>query len=511
MKRKNFTRREFIKTTAAGTASVMLGAWACQKTTETQRPNIIYILADDLGYGELGCYGQKKIKTPNIDRLAAEGMRFTQHYSGSPVCAPSRCMLLTGKHSGHAYIRNNDEMREKGDVWNDPSIEGQRPLPPGTTTIGTLLQSAGYTTAAIGKWGLGTPEDSGNPNKQGFDLFYGYICQRQAHNYYPTHLWRNSEKDMLNNPYFSPRQRFPEDKDPNDPAAYAPYTGNDYAPDLMIGEALEFIKNNRQNPFFLYFASPIPHLALQVPEDSLQEYQDAFPETPYLGDKGYTPHRTPRAAYAAMISRLDGDVGRIMALLKELGLDDNTLILFSSDNGPTYTGGVDYTFFASAGPLNGLKGSLYEGGIRVPMLARWPGKIPAGTQSDRISAFWDVLPTLCEITGAAIPEGIDGISLAPVLLNRGKVPEEHPYLYWEFPGYGGQQALRMGNWKAIRREMNKGNRKLELYNLEADIGEKQDLAEAQAELIAKMEKTMQAARTPSEFAKWNFMNQDPEE
>ena len=507
MKRKNLTRREFIKSTAVGSASVMLGSWACKKPTETRKPNIIYILADDLGYGELGCYGQKKIKTPHIDQLAAEGMRFTQHYSGSPVCAPSRCTLLTGKHPGHAYVRDNDEMREKGDVWNDPSIEGQRPLPPQTTTLGTLLQSAGYTTAAIGKWGLGAPDDSGNPNKQGFDHFYGYICQRQAHNYYPTHLWRNSEKDMLDNTYFSPRQRFPEDKDPNDPAAYAPYSGNQYTPDLMIKEAVEFIKNNQQNPFFLYFASPVPHLALQVPEDSLEEYEGAFPETPYLGDKGYTPHQTPRAAYAAMISRLDRDIGRIMALLKELGLDDNTLIMFSSDNGPTYTGGVDYTFFESAGPFNGLKGSLYEGGIRVPMIARWPGKIEKGTESDRISAFWDVMPTMCEIAGVTSPEDTDGISLAPVLLNQGKAPE-HPFLYWEFPGYGGQQALRMGNWKAIRRDMKKGNRKLELYNLEADIGEQQNQAENQPELIQKIEKTMQAVRTPSEFAKWNFMDSE---
>jgi arylsulfatase A-like enzyme len=506
---KNQTRRQFIKSTAAGTASVMLGNLAC-RTEKARKPNIIYILADDLGYNELGCYGQKKIRTPNIDRLASEGMRFTQHYSGSPVCAPSRCTLLTGKHTGHAYVRNNDEMKEKGDVWNDPSIEGQRPLPPGTVTMGTLLQEAGYKTACVGKWGLGGPDDSGHPNQQGFDLFYGYICQRQAHNYYPTHLWKNGEKDMLEgNTYFSPHQKLPEDKDPNDPASYETYSTKHYAADRMIEEALTFIQGNKDKPFFLYFATPVPHLALQVPDDSLEEYRDAFPETPYIGDRGYTPHRTPRAAYAAMITRMDRDIGRIMSLLKKLGLDENTVILFSSDNGATYTGGVDYEYFDSVGPLNGLKGSLYEGGIRVPMIARWPGKIKPGTENDHISAFWDIMPTLCDVSGVPCPEDTDGISLLPHLLNRGK-RREHPYLYWEFSGYGGQQAIRMGDWKGIRRDMHKGNRKIQLYNLKQDIGEKNDLSLRYPDRVKQMEKTMQEARTPSEFDKWNFIDKKKE-
>ncbi len=503
---KNQTRRQFIKSTAAGTASVMLEQLACQESGNTQKPNIIYILADDLGYKELGCYGQEKIRTPNIDDLAAQGMRFTQHYSGSPVCAPSRCTLMTGKHTGHSYVRDNDEMREKGDVWNDPRIEGQRPLPPGTVTMGTLLQKAGYKTACIGKWGLGGPDDSGHPNEQGFDLFYGYLCQRQAHNYYPTHLWRNKEKDIFEgNAYFKPHQKLPDNKDPNDPKSYTPYSGKHYAPDRMIEEALGFIERNSGNPFFLYFATPVPHLALQVPEDSLDEYKNAFPETPYIGDRGYTPHQTPRAAYAAMITRLDRDVGRILSLLKKLGLDENTVILLSSDNGATYTGGVDYTYFDSVGPLNGLKGSLYEGGIRVPMVARWTGKIKSGTESDHISAFWDIMPTLCELSGMDCPEDTDGISLLPRLLNRGK-QQEHPYLYWEFAGYGGQQAIRMGDWKGIRRNMHKGNRRIELYNLKEDIGEKNDLANNYPDRVKQMGNIMQETRTPSEFEKWNFFD-----
>ena len=503
MHKHKTSRRAFLKTTGAASAALMMGSVSCTGRKSFRKPNIVYILADDLGYGEPGCYGQKKIRTPNIDRLAAEGLRFTQHYSGSPVCAPSRCTLLTGKHTGHSYIRDNDEMDERGDVWHDPRLEGQRPLLPGTETIGTMLKRAGYVTACIGKWGLGGPESTGHPNRQGFDHFYGYLCQRVAHNYYPTHLWRNGDKDILEeNAYFFPHQRLPEDKDPQDPASYIPYSGKQYAADYMIAEALGFIRENRDRPFFLYFATPVPHVSLQVPKDSLREYEGAFPEIPYLGEKGYVPHRTPRAAYAAMITRMDRDVGRIMTLLRELGLDENTLIIFSSDNGPTYAGGVDYDFFNSAGPLRGLKGSVYEGGIRVPMIARWPGKIRPGSATDHVSAFWDVMPTLAELAETNPPSDIDGISLLPTLLGSGG-QKRHDALYWEHFGRPAQ-AVRLGDWKAVRRY--DGDRRpgsIELYDLKTDTGETNDVAGRNPDVVRKIE-TIMASRIPSEFARWNF-------
>jgi arylsulfatase A-like enzyme len=487
-------RRDFLKVLGLGSAALAFptGQIGCKKNQPP--PNIIYILADDLGYGELGSYGQKKIKTPNIDRLAAQGMRFTQHYSGSPVCAPSRCVLLTGKHTGHATIRDNDEMPERGDVWHDPALEGNRPLPPGTTTVGTILQKSGYTTGAVGKWGLGGPANSGEPNKQGFDFWYGHLCQRLAHNYYPTHLWKNGEKDFLEgNEYFFPHQRFPEDKDPLDEASYDEYKGKTYAMDRMAQEALNFIAQNKDKPFFLYLPFPVPHMALQVPNDSLQEYRGAFPDTPYLGDKGYLPHPAPRAAYAAMITRMDREIGRILTLLDKLGISGNTVVMFSSDNGPTFNGGTDSVFFQSAGPLRGLKTMLYEGGIRVPMIARWPGKIKPGSETDHISAFWDVLPTITDIVGCESPDDVDGISFLPTLLGEKKEQKKHEYLYWE---YAGKQAVRMGKWKAYRPEI---EQRLELYDLENDIGEEMDLASRYPEITAKIEEILRTARTKSEL------------
>lgn len=453
---------------------------------QLDRPNLVLIIADDLGYAETGCYGQKKIRTPNIDRLAAEGLRFTQFYSGSPVCAPTRCTLMTGMHTGHAEIRANREIKP----------EGQHPITAGAVTLAEVLKARGYATGGIGKWGLGPPGSEGDPNKQGFDLFFGYNCQRMAHNYYPTYLWENDKRVSLNNPDFSSPQKFPADADPNDPAAYKRYQGNDYAPDLMVTRGLEFIRANRARPFFLYVALPIPHMALQVPEDSLKEYEGAFPETPYLGDKGYLPHRTPRAAYAAMVTRLDRYVGQIVGLLKDLQLDERTLVLFTSDNGPTYNGGTDSTFFESTGPLRGLKGSVYEGGIRVPLIARWPGRIAAGKVTGHIAAMWDVLPTVCEITGTEAPAGIDGISLAPTLLGKGG-QKEHEYLYWEYPAGGGQQAVRSGDFKAVRQNMLRGPIRTELYDLRNDVGEQRDIAADHPEVVRRMERTMREARRPS--------------
>ncbi len=488
-------RREFVKR-AGMTAAAMAFAdlQGCASGDGRRPPNIVFILADDLGYNELGSYGQEKIRTPHLDRMAEEGMRFTQHYSGSPVCAPSRCVLLTGMHTGHAYIRDNDEMPERGDVWRDLSLEGQRPLPENTTTIASLLKEVGYATGAMGKWGLGGPGSTGEPNRQGFDTWYGYLGQRLAHNYYPVHLWRNGEKHVLEgNEYFHPHQRLPEDADPNAPASYEPYSGTQYAPDLIAEEALDFINRNREQPFFLFLPFTIPHVSLQVPEDSLAEYDGAFPETPYVGDNGYVPHRTPRAAYAAMITRMDREIGRIMDLLKELNLDDDTIVFFTSDNGPTFNGGTDSEFFASAGPFRGLKTELYEGGIRVPLIARWPGRIEPGSVSDHLSAFWDFLPTLAALTGARVPNGVDGVSMVPTLEGEAGNQTRHEYLYWEF--HGGQ-AVRMGNWKAVRP---RADQPIQLYDLSADISEQADVANSHPEVVARVEEILRIGRTESEL------------
>ena len=459
--------------------------------TAPRPPNIILILADDLGYNEVGAYGQAKIRTPNIDRLAREGVRLTDHYSGSPVCAPSRAVLLTGLHSGHAYIRDNDEMGFRGDVWKDPALEGQRPLPAGTFTMAAMLQRAGYATAAVGKWGLGGPGSEGEPTKLGFDHFFGFLCQRVAHNHYPAYLWRNSARVTLDNPGIYPHEKFPAGKDPKAPDSYERYGGKQYALDLMGDEARAFITANRSRPFFLYFAPTVPHAALQVPEDSLAEYLGVLPDTPYPGDKGYLPHRAPRAAYAAMVTRLDREVGRLMAHVRDLGLDRDTLIVFTSDNGPTFNGGTDSVFFDSAAPFRGLKTMVYEGGIRVPMVARWPGRIPASSVSGHASAFEDYMPTFAEMAGITRPAGLDGVSMLPALEGRAAAQKPREYLYWEFQG---KQVARLGNWKGIR---NAATGTCELYDLDKDIGEKTDVASAHPDIVARMEQVMRAAHTDS--------------
>lgn len=484
--------------------TILLGCGS--KKEVSIKPNIIYILADDLGYGELGVYGQQKIKTPNIDRLARNGMLFSQHYSGAPVCAPARCVLLTGQHTGNAYIRGNDEWTERGDVWDyakaveDSNLEGQRPLLEGTITLGSILQEVGYRTGIVGKWGLGAPLSESIPTKKGFDFFYGYNCQRQAHQLYPMHLWRNEEKIRLSNKLVAPGTKLNEGADPFDPESYSAYTQNEYAPELLQREVLRFIEENKDQAFFMLYATPLPHLPLQVPDEYVRKYIDALgDEQPYLGDKGYFPNRYPRATYAGMISYLDDQVGEIVSKLKELGLYENTLIIFTSDNGPSYTGGVDAAYFNSARPFSNdygrTKGFVYEGGIRVPMIAQWPNKIKAGSRSDLVSAFWDALPTLANITGATIPNTSDGISFLPTLLGENQT--QHDYLYWEFPEYGGQQAVRIGKWKGIRKEIKKGNMTLELYDLETDAGEQNNLATDLPDIISKMEEIMHKEHSPS--------------
>ena len=470
-----------------------------QNDKASAKPNIIYILADDLGYGDLGCYGQEHIETPNIDKLAAEGMVFSQHYSGAPVCAPSRCMLMTGKHPGHAQIRGNDEWNSRGDVWNyraqlaDSTLEGQRPLAEGTETIASMLKKAGYTTGMVGKWGLGAPHTNSIPTKMGFDFFTGYNCQRQAHTYYPVHLWQNGHKLLLGNDTVAPNTKLPKDADPFDEASYSNYELQSYSPDVMFSELTDFVESNRNNPFFAYWASPIPHAPLQAPKRWVDYYVEKFGnEEPYFGNKGYFPARYPHATYAAMVSYLDENVGKLLQKLKEMGIYENTLIVFTSDNGPTYNGGTDSPWFDSGGPFKSEygwgKGFVHEAGFRVPMIASWPAKIKSGSTSDHISAFWDVMPTLADIAGVQAPDGSDGISFLPEL--TGNEQPEHRYLYWEYPEYGGQQAVRINNWKGIRKDIKKGNLNIELYNLENDIQEQIDVAEEHPEIVREMEAIM---------------------
>ncbi len=486
---------------------------SCQNT-EYASPNVIYILADDLGYGEVGAYGQEIIQTPNIDALASAGMRFSQHYSGSPVCAPSRYMLMTGMHPGHAFIRGNHEWGERGEVWNyrkaveDSTLEGQYPIPPETYTLGELFQSAGYKTACIGKWGLGAPGSEGDPNNQGFDLFYGFNCQRQAHNLYPKHLWKNDKKQWLTNEVVVPGTRLDSLDDPEDPQSYTSFSQPEYAPALMLEEALKFLEENKDEPFFLYFASPLPHLPLQAPREYVEKYRKIIgEEAPYVGGKGYFPNQYPRATYAAMIDYLDGQVGALVDKLKALGLYENTLIIFSSDNGPTYdVGGVDPHYFGSAGPFNTGrgwgKGYTHEGGIRVPMVASWPGMIKSGSNSDHVSAFWDVYPTMVDVLKIKASFPVDGVSFLPEL--TGGKQQVHEYLYWEFPAYGGQQAVRMGKWKGIRRDIRKGNTELELYNLETDPKEENNIAAAETEIISRIIGIMEKEHNPARIERFRM-------
>lgn len=461
------------------------------------KPNIIFILADDLGYRELGCYGQEKIKTPRIDELAASGMKFTRAYSGNAVCAPSRCVLMTGRHPGHATVRDNASVQP----------EGQHPLFASDVTVAELLKAQGYACGAFGKWGLGNVWSDGNPNKQGFDRFFGYNCQAHAHSYYPATLWSDGELFPLkNDPAIPGHEGLAPGADPNDPRSYDRFKGQDYAADRIHEQALKFLRENREKPFFLYYPNIIPHVALHIPDEELEPYlAKKWTDPPFTRERGgYTPHFTPRAAYAAMISKLDTQVGEVIDLVAELGLKENTVIIFTSDNGTTHLKEeVDYDFFKSVGELRGLKGELYEGGIRVPQIAAWPGKIPAGTTSDRVTGFEDWLPTILELSGAtdALPDGVDGISLAATL--RGEKEEPRRFLYREFPSYGGQQAVWLGQrWKGIRTELKKKGVKpdltVQLYDLEADPSEAKDVAGENPDVVREVEAIMKTERVPAE-------------
>lgn len=452
--------------------SLLAGMSACKSKNEPvqkeapAKMNVIYILADDLGYGDLGCYGQQKIKTPNIDRMAQEGMLFTQNYAGCTVSAPSRCSLMTGLHTGHAQIRGNMERKP----------EGQQPMEEGTYTLGKLMQVAGYTTGIFGKWGLGYPGSESVPNKMGFDEFYGYNCQREAHSYYPDHLWHNGDSVA-----------FPENVEPGRIT---------YSQDLIHGQALKFIRDNKDKPFYAMLTYTLPHAELNLPHDSIyQQYENAFEEVPFVYKGGYAASEKPYASFAAMVSRLDKFVGDIMAELKVQGLDKNTMIIFTSDNGPHREGGANPDFFQSYGPLKGVKRDVYEGGIRVPMVAWCPAQIKAGVKTDHISAFWDVMPTLAELTGTTLPVASDGISFLPTLLSK-EGQQQHDYLYWEFHEMKGREALRSGNWKLIRQPI-VGETVLELYDLSKDIHEDTNLAAQFPEKVQELSTLMDNARTES--------------
>lgn len=451
-------RRRMLGGVVLGVAiSVMHGGITA--AADAKRPSIVFILADDLGYGDLGCYGQERIRTPNIDRLAAQGKRFTQCYAGSTVCAPSRCSLMTGLHTGHGRVRGNALV----------------PLRPEDITIAEVLQPAGYATGIFGKWGLGEPGTTGLPNRQGFDEWFGFLNQHHAHNYYPDYLWKNERKYRL------------EGNEEKPGSNYA-IKAVQYAPDLFTREALAFLDRHRSGPFLLFLTSTLPHAnnergraegnGMEVPSDA-----------PYSAE----PWPQVEKNHAAMITRLDGDVGRVLDRLEALGLEDDTIVFFASDNGPHREGGADPAFFRSSGPLRGFKRAMYDGGIRVPMIVRWPGHIEAGSVSDAVWAFWDVLPTLADVAGVPAPPGIDGVSQVPVILGTGK-PASREFLYWEFHEGGFKQAVRTGDWKAVRAGP---GRPLELFNLEDDIGETHDVAANHPDVVARIEAYLRTARSDS--------------
>lgn len=469
--------------------------------TKSKKPNIIYIYADDLGYAELGSYGQKKIKTPNLDRMAGEGIRFTQHYSGAPVCAPSRTMLMTGKHSGHSYIRGNYELGG----YSDDTEGGQMPLPEGTFTIAKMLKNAGYSTAIVGKWGLGMADTTGNPNTQGFDYAYGFLDQKQAHNFYPTHLWENGQWDKLSNPIINVHKHLDAKTATGKDFEY--YKGKDYAAAKMTEKALQFIDRNKGKPFFLYLPYTIPHASLQAPDDYVKKYIGQFDEQPYYGTQGYASTKYPLSTYAAMITFLDDQVGTILQKIKELGLDENTIIMFSSDNGTTFNGGVNAKFFDSVGGLRGLKMDLYEGGIRMPFIARWKGAIKANQVSEHISAQYDLMATLAELTGQKVPNQTNGISFLPELKGNTTKQKQHDFLYFEYPEKGGQVAIRVGDWKGVRTDVKK-NPKVpwQIFNLKTDRNETTDVSAQHPELIRLFDQIQKREHQHSHIIDWEFID-----
>ncbi|HHT23215.1 MAG TPA: arylsulfatase [Bacteroidales bacterium] len=448
-------------------STLLLSAVPLAAMAQAEKPNVIFVLVDDLGYTDIEPYGQEKIQTPNLSQMAENGMQFMQFYSGSTVSAPSRASLMTGMHTGHTKIRGNKEIQP----------EGQEPVGD-MLTLGDLFQTAGYATGIFGKWGLGYPGSGSEPTKKGFDEFYGYNCQRQAHRFFPQWLWENDSKIMLN--------------------------GEGYSQDLIHQKALSFIQRNADKPFFAYVTYTLPHAALEQPKDTIWAmYRDKFPETPYDGKRGYTPVDKPRAEFAAMVTRLDVYIGELRAELERLGIAENTLLIFTSDNGPHIEGGADPAFFANELTPRGTKRALYEGGILVPTLMEWKGTIKADEKSELAAAFWDFMPTFAQLTGQekSWKQPTDGISILPTITGKGK-QKKHDYLYWEFHEEGGRQAIRQGDWKLIIQKINTGNPTYELYNLKSDPFEKTDLAAKYPKRVKKMTKKISKVRTQSDL--FNF-------
>ena len=444
------------------------------------RPNIVFIIADDLGFGDIGCFGQRRFATPNIDQLAREGMRLTRHLSGSPVCAPSRCVLMTGLHPGHAPVRDNKDL----------GADEQVPIPRNIPLLTERLAELGYACGGFGKWGLGRPGNSGNPLERGFQKFFGYHGQRHAHNHYPDFLDNGPQKVPLNNPRFPANQNLPIGADLTNPATFARFAGNEWAPARITDEACRWIEANANRPFFCYVPSTIPHLALQAPPAAVEAQKGRHGnDTAYRGGRSYLPNQTPRATFAAMVAEFDSHVGQIRETLRRTGVDDNTIIVFTSDNGPLYDrlGGTDTDWFDSAGGLRGRKGDLYEGGIRVPTIVRWNNHVPAGTESSFVSGFEDWMPTLLAMTGApkAVPRRHDGIDLTPVLTRARRQPRNR-WLYREFAGYGGWQGVWDSRWKLIRSGLDRGESSWELYDLESDPNESTNRAADAPEVVAAL-------------------------
>ncbi|MBZ0213277.1 MAG: arylsulfatase [Nitrospirae bacterium] len=455
-----------------------------QRPNSDRSPNIVLVLADDLGFGEVGVFGQQSIRTPHVDRLAREGVAFDRFYAASTVCAPTRASLMTGKHTGRSAVRGNKEVGG----WGIREGEGQMPLPARERTIAEILQTKGYRTGAFGKWGLGGPGTEGHPMAQGFDAFFGYLCQRQAHGHTPPYLWKNHDVYLLpENGAIHPHQRLEQA-----PSDFDKYMGPMYAPQLILDEALKFVEANKDRPFFLYFPSALPHAALQAPKEWVDRYPREWDPSPYLGDKSYLPTERPRATYAAMISFLDHSLGALVEKVDELGLGRDTLIVFTSDNGATFNGGVDLAFFRSNGKLRGHKTQLYEGGVRVPFVARWAGTVPAGERRQARAAMFDLFATFAEMAGDRARE--DGRSLLPTLRRDGS---GHESLYFEFPEGNQSQALIWGRYKGVRPNLKQRGLEMEVYDLETDPGETRNLAPDRPDLVKELAARMARAHRPN--------------